>query len=774
MNSATHRKWNTGRRLVMAFICPALLLLLNAVCLAQTPTATPATVADPAKPEPVMLRVEKPDKTIDTAIANQVAKVRVGNTTPLDVKPDAQGVITFTPPANLSGAQQVQLLDSAGNPVKDSAGKTLGPISLAYPGGGGSLGQTNSNQTTTSTNVNTNTNVTGDDTNGASPLTGATPRIKVSGNEAEGPAWFVLVIFVGFFILALLALRTVPKVGAALTSKSFSTATVLIILLACALGVYFIGRAFGGNRTTEVLLPQPLVPASDTAAAGKPGAGATQQQQPAQTNPPGGQVTPPPPTPVPTPFPLSVSGLTVPDDSTGGLVAGLGDVVAVRVKNLKEELARQQKLAPDAAAGERLEPRKFVLFLDKIEIKKLYPLAVDPDRSELRFRLSRDADSRDAWLNFLARPESPFRPTSISVGPEGKPPLPGEQFFTLRLYYPRLLKLGVILFALTVIGFLLLAKNTSIIRDSGPPEPPQGAFRPYSLARSQVAWWFFLILGAFGFIWLVTGDLDTITNSSLVLLGIGTGTALGAAMIDANKRDTTDNDLLTLKPQQARLTEEVAQLEAQIADLEDRGALSPPVALTAAEQATLNSAKQELATKKAALEQVNKQVVNATSALDSPVSEGFKTDILSDVNGVTFHRFQIAVWTIVLGIIFARSVWEKLVMPEFSDTLLALMGISAGTYLGFKIPERQTGPGASVQGTVTKADGTPAPGATVVFSQSGAEKGKAACDAAGKYKLDVAAGDYDVVASLAGSAPSDTAKVKVTAGVAQTVNLKLK
>lgn len=29
-------------------------------------------------------------------------------------------------------------------------------------------------------------------------------------------------------------------------------------------------------------------------------------------------------------------------------------------------------------------------------------------------------------------------------------------------------------------------------------------------------------------------------------------------------------------------------------------------------------------------------------------------------------------------------------MPEFDGTLLALMGISSGTYLGFKIPERQS------------------------------------------------------------------------------------
>jgi hypothetical protein len=36
--------------------------------------------------------------------------------------------------------------------------------------------------------------------------------------------------------------------------------------------------------------------------------------------------------------------------------------------------------------------------------------------------------------------------------------------------------------------------------------------------------------------------------------------------------------------------------------------------------------------------------------------------------------------------------WRDLIMPQFSETLLALMGISAGTYIGFKIPERQTEP----------------------------------------------------------------------------------
>jgi hypothetical protein len=69
-------------------------------------------------------------------------------------------------------------------------------------------------------------------------------------------------------------------------------------------------------------------------------------------------------------------------------------------------------------------------------------------------------------------------------------------------------------------------------------------------------------------------------------------------------------------------------------------------------------------------------------------SQGFIIDILSDADGISFHRLQIAVWTVVLGIIFVHSVYTILGMPTFSDTLLGLMGISGGTYIGFKIPEK--------------------------------------------------------------------------------------
>ncbi len=397
--------------------------------------------------------------------------------------------------------------------------------------------------------------------------------------------------------------------------------------------------------------------------------------------------TNPSPTPTPTPpYLLTVVGVKTPNDADGK--AGLDDVLVVKVKNLNNELEREKTLAVDAP---KIDPRKFVLFLQKVEITKLYPFAIDPANDELHFRLSRSTDSRDAWMNFLASPDRPERPVDATVGPEGKAPFPSENAaFTLRVYNQTLLRWGVLLFALALVVFLLMAKKTTIIRDSGPPEPTGGPlFRPYSLGRAQVAWWFFIILGSFLFIALVTGDLDTITTSSLVLLGIGTGTALGGAMVDANKRESSNGDLRTLRPQQRKLAAMVKELKDKIDPLAVKEQQNPPT-LTDAERASLASWRTELAAREAELEQVNIQVSDAAAGQERPVTGGFRSDLLSDANGITFHRFQIVVWTIVLGLIFVWSVWRKLSMPAFSDTILALMGISAGTYIGFKIPERQT------------------------------------------------------------------------------------
>jgi hypothetical protein len=68
-------------------------------------------------------------------------------------------------------------------------------------------------------------------------------------------------------------------------------------------------------------------------------------------------------------------------------------------------------------------------------------------------------------------------------------------------------------------------------------------------------------------------------------------------------------------------------------------------------------------------------------------SDGVTTDLVVGEEGTSMHRLQLVVWTFALMVVFVVTVWRTLAMPDFDSTLLALMGISAGTYVGLKLPE---------------------------------------------------------------------------------------
>ena len=73
-------------------------------------------------------------------------------------------------------------------------------------------------------------------------------------------------------------------------------------------------------------------------------------------------------------------------------------------------------------------------------------------------------------------------------------------------------------------------------------------------------------------------------------------------------------------------------------------------------------------------------------------SRGFFSDILSDHNGVSIHRFQNFVWTSIAMIVYIMKVahvQSGCVMPELSDTLLALTGISGVTFLTMRASENK-------------------------------------------------------------------------------------
>lgn len=65
----------------------------------------------------------------------------------------------------------------------------------------------------------------------------------------------------------------------------------------------------------------------------------------------------------------------------------------------------------------------------------------------------------------------------------------------------------------------------------------------------------------------------------------------------------------------------------------------------------------------------------------------FLFDILSDGDNISVQRAQILMWNIVFGIYFITFTIDNKTMPEFSDTLLVLSGVSSSFYLGGKITE---------------------------------------------------------------------------------------
>jgi len=242
-----------------------------------------------------------------------------------------------------------------------------------------------------------------------------------------------------------------------------------------------------------------------------------------------------------------------------------------------------------------------------------------------------------------------------------------------------LVALAVILSTLALL--LWLVSKTNIIREPGPPPVP-GKRRPYNLGRAQMAFWFFLIYASYMTIWLITDALDTITSSLLALMGISAGTALGEALIDNGKDTAVTNQLQGLTAEKQALEQGITQTQAELDAID-------PAAATATDQSNRELLNRQLTDSRTRLNQIDQQLRTLDSQSSPTTSQGFLRDLLSDGSGYSFHRFQIFAWTIVLGIIFVSSVYNNLTMPEFSTTLLGLMGLSAGTYIGFKFPEQK-------------------------------------------------------------------------------------
>jgi len=162
--------------------------------------------------------------------------------------------------------------------------------------------------------------------------------------------------------------------------------------------------------------------------------------------------------------------------------------------------------------------------------------------------------------------------------------------------------------------YILSRKNFQIIKDPVDiPDPP------FSLSRSQMAFWTLILMFSIFYVWFDEGTFITLDGTILGLIGISAGTTIGGYYLD--KRDA--------------------------------GVVGGPI----------------------------HQQTNS--------SKNFFLNICSDGNGLSIHRFQNVIFTIIIGFYVVYKVMEEGEFPEINNNMLLLLGISSATYLAIKQDENK-------------------------------------------------------------------------------------
>jgi len=361
---------------------------------------------------------------------------------------------------------------------------------------------------------------------------------------------------------------------------------------------------------------------------------------------------------------LSICGKTDENDTTEHFRYRMGQRLRIKAtgsiaERIKEEWTKTQTLT---------------LYLDAEPIASLKtPPQQEGAGDDLRliFSLDRNAEdeaNRQAWDRLLRKKPGYLMKVQPTLAIGKDLPLMVSSNPDLELYIApgwaisTTLILGLVVL---LVSYTYIVMRTKMLHDSGK--------NYFSLGKSQMAFWGLLVVLSLTGIWILTGTMERIHPQVLILLGVSSATGLSAVVIGNSKKTASKNELAKKQSQLATLRQQEMELQQQ--------QINAPSAFSAESQHSLDGIKSQI-------DSIQTEIIDLSSQLQNGESKGFWRDICDDGDGPSFHRLQVVIWTLVLGGVFVNDVARIISMPEFSETLLTLMGISNATYLGFKIPEK--------------------------------------------------------------------------------------
>lgn len=242
------------------------------------------------------------------------------------------------------------------------------------------------------------------------------------------------------------------------------------------------------------------------------------------------------------------------DAATVAVAAAEKDIAQAETQKLPEaraklETARKALATAEAALATKSAAKAVYLFIDEVRTPSSMDVYTGDSKDikdnkdgwtwkALNIRAPDDAGAADGklWRQILGgTPFEGSRYVALGLGDkEGTLPRTDAvivEKVKLRAYHWPLLVAGALGLALMAAGLIGLGWDTGLLRDTPPAAATAPA--PFSLARVQFAWWLFLVIGGYLYVWLVTGQfIGVVTTGVLALMGISGISGLAAQVID--------------------------------------------------------------------------------------------------------------------------------------------------------------------------------------------------------------------------------------------------
>jgi hypothetical protein len=175
-------------------------------------------------------------------------------------------------------------------------------------------------------------------------------------------------------------------------------------------------------------------------------------------------------------------------------------------------------------------------------------------------------------------------------------------------------------------------------------DPLERISPPLSLSRTVTLWWFSIVTGSLIYALCLTRTIEVLNDTLIALLGIPVFVAVGATLVDRS----TPND---------------STLDTSLAN------------------AIVNAGPGN----DASVQQSYRAAVAA-----GLISKDIRSDLLAEQPDGTYdpHRIQLLLFSLLFGFIYVSKLNPLVALPYFPAPVLTLLGISSGTYLGFKVASK--------------------------------------------------------------------------------------